>query len=97
MERCAICGNRYAEAEHHMIFGTSGRKLADEDGLTMKLCNSCHNMAIKPSERIHGNIVAEKLSKMLGQAIWERDYYEKGGIGIARREFIARYGKSYLP
>lgn len=96
MQRCELCGTRYVECTHHLISGSSGRKLADEDGLTMKLCNSCHNMAIKPVDRIHGNIVAEKLSKMLGQAIWERNYYEKGGQDNAREQFIKRYGKSFL-
>ena len=41
------------------------------------------------AERIHGNAMAEKLSKMLGQAMYEIK------IGT-REEFRQRYGKSYL-
>ena len=41
------------------------------------------------NERIHGNPMAEKFSKMLGQAIWEKHYG-------TREDFRKRYGKSYL-
>ena len=40
-------------------------------------------------ERVHDNPMAEKLSKILGQAVYEAK------IG-SREEFRARYGKSYL-
>lgn len=84
---CCFCG-RPAEAEHHLLFGTGIRKLAEEDGIKVPVCNNCHNMGAG-TERIHGNIMAEKLSKMLGQAIYE--------ISIGTREdFRKRYGKSYL-
>lgn len=84
---CYFCGQT-AEAMHHLISGTSGRKLAEQDGLKVPICNRCHNMG-NVTERIHGNIMAEKLSKMLGQAIYEIK------IGT-REEFRKRYGKSYL-
>lgn len=55
-------------------------------------------MAIKPVDRIHGNSVAEKLSKMLGQALFERDYIilNKCEGEEARGAFMKRYGRSYL-
>lgn len=40
-------------------------------------------------EKIHDNPMAEKLSKMLGQAVYESK------IG-SREDFRRRYGKSYL-
>jgi hypothetical protein len=43
----------------------------------------------KATERIHENPMAEKLSKMLGQAIWEKHNGD-------REAFRKRYGKSYL-
>ena len=99
---CAICG-KPAECTHHLIGGTGKRKLADEDGLTIPLCNSCHNMAVKATERIHGNPMAEILSKMLGQLAWEMRYIEKqvelpfDDLGTEAREaFLKRYGKRYL-
>lgn len=98
MEICRMCG-KPEECEHHLIFGNSLRRLADEDGLTMVMCNNCHNMAIKPVDRIHGNSTAEKLSKMLGQALWEREYianYCTEPQIKAREAFMKRYGRSWL-
>jgi len=86
-EICSFCG-RQSEGEHHLIFGTAGRELSEKDGLKLPVCNNCHNMG-DPLKRIHGNSMAEKLSKMLGQAIYEAK------IGT-REQFRKRYGKSYL-
>jgi hypothetical protein len=85
---CIFCG-KPAECEHHLLFGTSDRKLAESDGIKVPSCNNCHNLAVKATDRIHGNVMAEKLSKMLGQAIWESRYGD-------REAFRKRYGKSYL-
>lgn len=63
---CFFCG-KPAECEHHLLFGNGIRELAEQDGLKVPACNKCHNMG-KQIERIHENIMAEKLSKMLGQA-----------------------------
>lgn len=84
---CYFC-QAPAECQHHLIFGRGLRKLADEDGLKVPSCNKHHNTG-RVDERIHGNPMAEKLSKMLGQAIWENNYG-------ARKQFMKRYGKSYL-
>ena len=84
---CFFCGGP-AECEHHLIFGIGLRALADEDGLKVPICNRNHNMGAN-TEKIHGNPIAERLSKMLGQAIWENHYG-------TRDDFRKRYGKSYL-
>ena len=86
-DTCFFCG-RQAEGEHHLIFGTAGRELSEKDGLKVPVCNNCHNMGDK-LHRIHDNPMAEKLSKMLGQAIFE------GKIGT-REEFKKRYGMTYF-
>lgn len=97
MEVCVICG-RPKECSHHLIFGNSQRNLATVDRLTIDMCNSCHNMATKPVDRIHENRMAEKLSKMLGQAIFERDYIilNRSDGEEARKAFMLRYGRNYL-
>lgn len=52
--------------------------------------------------RIHDNMMAEKLSKMLGQALYERNYYKDLWYQLnryedeARQSFIEKYGGSYL-
>lgn len=104
-EICIFCG-RQAEAEHHLIFGTAGRELSEKDGLKIPVCNNCHNMGQKLC-RIHENPMAERLSKMLGQAIWEKEWISANGsyVGMpdtqqeskkAREAFRKRYGRSYL-
>ena len=98
---------------HHLIFGTSLRRLADEDMLVIPVTDSEHNMSSQGNEyQIHHNPVDEKLSKMLGQMAWEKNYLAKklarvneDGLDIqtieewsdeARNEFRKRYGVSFL-
>lgn len=93
---CFFCGNP-KECEHHLLFGNA-RRLAEEDGLKVPSCNRCHNMG-QVRERIHDNSMAEDLSKKLGQAVWEKEYYRqrsKEEYDPARKAFIQRYGRSYL-
>lgn len=94
MEYCTFCG-KPTNTKHHLIFGWSQRRLADEDKLYIYCCDNCHNMAVKPVDRIHGNSQAEKLSKMLGQALYERNLLERGEENV-RQKFMQRYGRSYL-
>jgi hypothetical protein len=84
---CFFCG-KPAECDHHLIFGNGLRELAEQDGLKIPSCNKHHNMGAN-TEKIHGNPMAERLSKMLGQAIWEKHYG-------TREDFRKRYGQSYL-
>ena len=92
---CFFC-NKPALHVHHLIFGYSMRKLSDEDGLKVTTCEYCHTLG-KVLERIHDNSMAEKLSKMFGQAIFERNECAKGSsIEDARKLFRKRYGRSYL-
>ena len=93
---CEMCGRRIATCKHHLVFGNGLRQLADKDNLCLTLCDNCHNMG-KVTERIHDNPAAERLSKMLGQAIYERNMCERGmSIDESRESFRKRYGKSYL-
>ncbi len=69
---CVFCG-RPAECEHHLVFGTAGRDLSEKDGLKVPACNNCHNMGEK-MVRVHGNPMAERMSKIIGQLAWEKEY-----------------------
>ena len=92
------------ECDHHLIFGNGLHKLADDDGLTIPLTNKEHNLSETGTiDQIHDNPAAEKLSKMLGQAIWERNYLiDKTELPFddlateCRDAFMARYGRSFL-
>ena len=77
---CLLC-DRPAEHTHHLIFGTAGRKLADEDGLTAPLCHECHAF-------IHTNSKGARMSKIIGQMAYEKDH--------TRQEFMKRYGRSFI-
>lgn len=91
---CILC-NRPRTDIHHCVFGVGRRNLADEDGLTMPLCDSCHRA-------IHQGKM-QTLSKIIGQLAWERDYLIKEGNfpfkdpnEKARESFRRRYFESYL-
>lgn len=86
-ENCFFCGKDTKE-KHHLVFGRGKRELADRDGLVVPCCSNCHTQN-GVSQRLHGNPMAEKLSKMLGQAVYEAK------IGN-RESFRQRYGVSYL-
>lgn len=83
-----------ATAQHHLVFGNGRRDMSDADGLIIPICDNCHTIG---KNAIHDNPVAEKLSKMLGQAIWERNCLaSNAALEAARKEFMRRYGKSWL-
>ena len=86
-----------AQCTHHLVMGNGLRKLADQDGLTIPLTNDEHNTG-ELIGRIHGNIAAEHLSRMVGQLAWEKHYIAtSGGPEFEAREaFRKRYGISYL-
>lgn len=94
---CFFCGSPEINGEHHLIFGGPNRGKAEEDGLKVTICDRCHTLGAK-TEKIHDNEMAEKLSKMLGQAIYERNLLAEGevrSIAEARKQFQRRYGRAY--
>ena len=103
-ENISTFSGKPAECEHHCIFGAGMRTLADEDRLVIFLTSEEHNMSSRGTiYQIHGNIAAEKLSKMVGQLAWEKQYliekYELPFENLsdeAREAFKDRYGKSFL-
>ena len=94
-EYCMLCG-KPTITQHHFLYGRGIRPLAEEDGIKGPVCDDCHNMGEIP-ERIHGNVAAEKLSKMVGQLAWEKHVVAEGMTeDEAREAFRKRYGRSYL-
>lgn len=115
---CAFCGSPMP-SRHHLVFGISERKKSEEDGLWLPVCDSCHNMGADirkgPARKgtgtmiVHGNSMAEAMSKMIGQLAYEKEYYRSQYIDAkervaeteadedpARQSFMRRYGRSYL-
>ena len=96
MDYCFFCGG-YSSGEHHLIFGTSGRDFAEKYGLKVPICARCHTASEYLCDRIHDNTMAERLSKMLGQAIFERNMMSQGmSQKEARDKIIQEHGRSYL-
>lgn len=82
-ERCYICG-AYGQLEaHHCMHGTANRKKAEEDGLIVNLCHTCHM-------DLHDKGLEDKWLMQQAQTAWMR-YYSK-----TVQEFRARYGKNHL-
>lgn len=80
-ESCFLCG-QYATDTHHCHHG-SRRKLADEDGLTVKLCHRCHM-------NLHDKGTCDRELQKIGQRAWMEHYHK------TINDFIDRYGKSYI-
>ena len=80
---CDICGKKMAADTHHTVSGTSGRIICDQfEEMKLDLCRNCH-------DEIHKNNTTAKLSKMYGQAMFEREH--------TREEFLKLFGINYLP
>ena len=89
----SIISGKPEEETHHLVYGYGMRDLADEDGLTAPLTSEEHHF-------IHENRYAGKMSKIIGQLAFEKEYYRSRrhdkGIDPARDAFRKRYGISYL-
>lgn len=81
-ECCFIC-RQYATETHHCLHGTANRKLADKDGLTVKLCHRCH-------ANLHDHGTLDKELQRIAQTRW-MEYNS-----ASEDDFIRRYGKSYI-
>lgn len=69
--------------QHHCIHGQGRRALADEDGLVVMLCPTCHRA-------LHDKRYHDRDLQVLAQLAWEVHYSKSA------QDFIDRYGKSYL-
>lgn len=82
--KCFNCRKRVATEEHHVLGGRKDRWKAEEDGLTVGLCDMCHWLAHnKPIE----SGIYYKLKKV-AQRVYEKTH--------TRKEWMNRYHKNYL-
>lgn len=84
--KCYLCGFTNGLELHHCWHGTANRKLADEDGLVVPLCNNCHH------KRLHDNpnkTLDHNLMKIAEQAWLDHNNAEIS-------DFIRRYGENIL-
>ncbi len=84
MEHCLVCGSPYIQV-HHILYGTANRKLSDQYGYVVALCQEHHT----GSTGVHFNKPLDLHLKKLAQKHFE------GKIGT-REHFREVFGKSYL-
>lgn len=84
IDSCFICG-KPKECIHHCIPGTSRRKISDKEGLTIPLCNECHNLC---DNSVHFNYKLDVLVRKIAQLSYEKSH--------SREEWIRRLGRNYL-
>ena len=79
---CYICGFKACH-KHHCIGGTARRKLAEKDGLYVRLCLTCH-------QNLHDHNEQELRMHQVAQKAWMEHY------GKSEDDWRKRYIKSYL-
>ena len=82
--RCFLCGRWSNYLETHHIFGGPNRKLSDQDGLTVRLCATCHRLG--PSAA-HKSSATQHYLHYAGREAYLRTHTPE--------EFLERYGRMY--
>lgn len=106
MEHCLISGAP-EPVWHHLLEGTGCRHISNDDGLVIPLKPMLHNepmslerMHPRPKCAIHFCPALSRMSHMLAQLAWERQYlinkFGKQYGEEARNAFLRRYGKKFL-
>lgn len=85
-EACYICGTTLNLHRHHIFYGTANRKLSEEDGCVVYLCQLHHTGAAG----VHFNKKIDLTLKAKCQLQWQKHYKK------TTEDFIRRYGRSYL-
>ena len=91
---CYMCFRYTPTEKHHIFGGTANRRLSEEDGLWVYLCQECHNI---PPRGVHFNPYRREWLQKAGQRAYENNLIAKGmPPAEARAAFMQRYGKNYL-
>lgn len=83
---CFVCGCCRGLERHHVIYGTAGRKLSEQYGLTVSLCYEHH----RGRHGVHG-MDGKELSNQLhivAQTAFERLYGHDEWMRIFGRNFL---------
>lgn len=80
---CYLCGSFANLQRHHAIHGWANRKLAEDDGLWVWLCMSCH-------VALHDHGTSDNELKATAETAWLE------ATGKTVEDFRRRYGKSFL-
>lgn len=83
---CFSCGKTQPLECHH-VFGGALRSKSEQYGLTVHLCNACHNT---PPRGVHHNAAAMRALKAVAQRRAMAAY------GWSTDDFIREFGKNYI-
>lgn len=79
-QRCFWCGvNIHGNLEWHHVYNGPNRRLADQDGLTVRLCRECHRT-------VHRDPMMRADLRHIAHQAWLERYG-------TQEEFRARYGR----
>lgn len=82
---CFVCGTTHDIEEHHIIYGTSNRKISEKYGLKVYLCRHHHT----GNRGVHFNKDLDLKLKVMAQEYYEAHYGN-------RNAFINAFGRSYI-
>lgn len=85
-QKCFICETPLNLHRHHIFYGTANRKLSEEYGCWVYLCENHHNWSNKG---VHFNKELDRYLKRICQIKWEKRYG-------TREDFIRIFGRNYL-
>ena len=84
-KQCYYCGTTNNLEEHHCLYGTANRRIAERFGLKVFLCAEHH----RGKNGVHGgNKYLDIKLKQLAQKVFEETH--------TREDFRKIFGKSYL-
>ena len=83
---CYICGTTLNLHLHHVFYGTANRRLSDEDGCVVYLCQRHHTGAAG----VHNNRKIDLTLKARCQIEWQKQNDK------TIEDFIERYGRNCL-
>lgn len=86
-KRCYVCGLYSPVEEHHIYYGTANRKISEQNGFKVWLCQEHHRGTIG----VHGKL-GHALDLRLKESCQKVYIYK----GHTTEEFIKLIGKSFL-
>lgn len=81
MNICYLCKMAPPSEMHHIMHGTANRKIADQYGLVVPLCQSCHR-------KLHNKGIGYWELKRQAQEWFESDH--------THAEWMQAFGRNYL-
>ena len=93
--QCYFCGKQYGLCRHHCLHGRGIKPLAEQDGLWIWICDSCHNMT-NESVHLDPERKKDKYLQHLAQETLVKVYMRQGyPEDISRGMFLKRYGRFF--